>query len=53
MDKNLSSLLASPESARSNAVRDGALYNFNMWLYQDADFMQRAFEILSAGKKVA
>ena len=49
---DLSGLLASPESVKANAVRDGALYNYNMWLYQDADFMRNAFEILSAGKKV-
>ena len=49
---DLSGVLASPDSAKANAVRDGALYNYNMWLYQDADFMRNAFEILSAGKKV-
>ena len=51
--QDLSGLLASPESVKANAVRDGALYNYNMWLYQDADFMRKAFEILRAGKKVA
>ena len=50
--QDLSGLMASAESAKSNAVRDGALYNFNMWLYQDADFMRKAFELLSAGKNV-
>lgn len=36
---DLSPLLTSPTTAQTNAMRDGALYNYNMWLYQDADFL--------------
>ncbi len=50
---DLSGLLASPESAGANAVRGGALYNFNMWLYQDADFMQQVYDAKSRGQDVA
>ena len=50
---DVSGLLASPESASAGVIREGALYNFNMWLYQDAGFMGRVYDILSAGKKVA
>ena len=50
---DLSGLLASPESAGAGAVRESTLYNFNMWLYQDADFMRSVFETISAGKDVA
>jgi len=50
---DLSGLLASPESAKANAVRDGALYNFNMWVYQDADFMRQVYEAKSSGQDVA
>jgi arylsulfatase len=45
--------LASPESAKANAVRDGTLYNFNMWVYQDADFMRQVYEAKSGGQDVA
>ena len=50
---DLSGLLASPESAEANAARDGALYNFNMWVYQDADFMRQVYEAKSSGQDVA
>lgn len=50
---DLSGLLASPESAKANAVRDGTLYNFNMWVYQDADFMRQVYEAKSSGQDVA
>ncbi len=50
---DLSGLLASPESAKANAARDGALYNFNMWVYQDADFMRQVYEAKSSGQDVA
>lgn len=50
---DLSSLLASPETARRNAVRETALYNFNMWLYQDSEFMQQLYEAKTSGQDVA
>jgi len=42
--KDFSSALASPESASSNDVRKSALYNYNMWLYQDAELMDKVYE---------
>jgi arylsulfatase len=50
---DLSGLLASPESAKATAVRESALYNFNMWLFQDADFMRQVYEAKSSGQDVA
>ena len=38
--KDLSPLLTAPESAGPNAVRDGALYNFNMLMYLDPAFLR-------------
>ncbi len=46
-------LLASPASAPNNAVRDSALYNYNMWVYQDAGFLKAVYEAISTGQKVA
>lgn len=50
---DIGSLLGSPESARSNAVRDAALYNFNMWLFQDAELMRKVYQAKSGGQDVA
>ena len=47
---DLSRLVASPTTAQRDAVRAGALYNFNMWLYQDADFMRKLYEAKTSGK---
>lgn len=46
---DFSSLLKAPAEAKADAVRDAALYCFNMWLYQDADYMAAIAEILRAG----
>jgi arylsulfatase len=43
--KDLSSLLDSPEEARIDAVRDGALFNFNMVLYMDPAFLRSGLEL--------
>jgi arylsulfatase len=40
--KDFSGLLAAPEKAPLGAVRDGALYNYNMFAYVDGDFMAKA-----------
>lgn len=50
---DLNSLLKSPRSAAADAARAGALYNYNMWLYQDADFMRKVFEARSSGKDMS
>ena len=40
--KDLSPLLAAPDAASSGAVRDGALYCYNMFAYIDGEFMEKA-----------
>jgi len=40
--KDFSGLLKAPDKAGVNAVRDGALFNFNMLASIDADFLQKA-----------
>ncbi|HSC99809.1 MAG TPA: sulfatase-like hydrolase/transferase [Casimicrobiaceae bacterium] len=44
--KDFSQLLSAPEKAPYNAVRDGALYCYNMFAYIDGDFMQRVVAML-------
>ena len=44
--KDFSSALASPAFAGSNDVRESALYNFNMWLYQDAEYMNKVYDAM-------
>ena len=49
---DLTPLLQEPGAAAVDAVRDGALYNYNMWLYQDAEFIRKVAEAKRAGKDV-
>ncbi len=44
--KDFSSLLAAPGRASSTAIRDGALFCYNMFAYIDGDFMARAVAAL-------
>ena len=44
--KDFSSLLGAPDKAAPAAVRDGALYCYNMLAYVDGDFTQRAVELI-------
>lgn len=44
--RDFSSLLAAPERAPSDAVRDGSLYCYNMLAYVDGDFMQKAVAMM-------
>ncbi len=44
--KDFSSLLAAPGRASSTAIRDGALYCYNMFAYIDGDFMAKAVTAL-------
>ena len=50
---DIGGLLKSPGTAKPNAVRDSALYNFNMWLYQDSEFMAKVYDAVSKGQNVA
>jgi arylsulfatase A-like enzyme len=49
--KDLSGVLAAPEKAGVDAVRDGALFNYNMFAYLDGDFLLKAVEHLNKGGK--
>ena len=44
--KDFSPLLAAPEVASHTAIRDGALYCYNMFAYIDGDFMQKVVAVL-------
>jgi len=48
--KDFSPQVASPDSAGKNDVREGALYNFNMWVYQDADLMHQVYDAQTKGQ---
>ena len=45
--KDFSPLLAAPEAAATTAVRDGALFCYNMFAYIDGDFMQKAVGVMA------
>jgi arylsulfatase len=47
--KDFSGLLAAPETAGPNAIRDGALFNYNMFAYLDGDFFEKAVAYLHKG----
>jgi arylsulfatase len=47
--KDFSRLLADPEKAGLDAVRDGALYNYNMFAYLDGDYLYKAVEFMRKG----
>jgi arylsulfatase len=49
--KDLSGVLAAPEKAGINAVRDGALFNYNMFAYMDGDFINKALDHIQKGGK--
>lgn len=49
--KDISPLLANPGAADLNALREGALYNFNMLAYVDGDFAFRALDFIHKGGK--
>ena len=51
--KAVTSHLAAPERAGTTAVRDGALFNYNMFAYLDGDFLLKAVAFLHQGGKPA
>jgi len=51
--KDFSGLLAAPEAAALDAVRDGALFNYNMFAYLDGDYLAKAVAHLQSGGKPA
>jgi arylsulfatase len=44
--KDFSPLLAAPEKAPYDSIRDGALYCYNMFAYIDGDFMEKVVAIV-------
>lgn len=49
--KDFSGVLAAPEGADVNAVRNGALFNYNMFAYLDGDFLYKAVAHIKQGGK--
>jgi arylsulfatase len=49
--KDLSPVLADPEKAEIDAVRDGMLFNYNMFAYFDGEFSVRAYDFIRKGGK--
>jgi len=47
--KDISSILAAPERADATAIRDGALFNYNMFAYLDGDFLLKAVGFIQKG----
>jgi arylsulfatase len=47
--KDFSGLLAAPAGAKTDAVRDGVLFNYNMLAYLDGDFLEKAVAYLQKG----
>jgi arylsulfatase A-like enzyme len=47
--KDISGVLADPEAASFDAIRPGALFNFNMFAYQDSEFLLNISEFLRNG----
>jgi len=48
---DISRLLRNPESARVDALRPGALFNYNMFAYQDGDFLMNVSRFIREGGK--
>jgi arylsulfatase len=51
--KDLSALLAAPETARTDALREGALFNYNMFAYLDGEYLHKAVQYMQKGGKPA
>jgi arylsulfatase A-like enzyme len=51
--KDLSGLLAAPGGAGADAVRDGMLFNYNMFAYLDGDYLNKAVDYIQKGGKPA
>lgn len=47
--KDLSGVLAAPTKAGLDAVREGALFSYNMFAYVDGPFLQKAADFINAG----
>jgi arylsulfatase len=47
--KDITALLENPEKASLDALRSGALYNFNMFAYMDSEFLPSVGKFLAEG----
>ena len=47
----MSLLLVAPERADVTAIREGALFNHNMFAYLDGDFLLKAIAFIQKGDK--
>jgi arylsulfatase len=47
--KDFSQLLSNPEQADLTAIREGALFNYNMFAYIDGDFLYKAVAFIKKG----
>ena len=47
--RDFSPVLAAPEKAGHDAVRDGQLFCYNMFAYVDGDFMEKAVQLMIQG----
>ena len=50
---DISPLLRNPESAGVDMLRPGALFNYNMFAYQDADFLMNVSRFIREGGKLS
>ncbi len=50
---DISAVLSDPEAAPTNALREGSLYNFNMFAFIDQNFMTSVGDYLASGKPPA
>ena len=51
--KDISTLLAAPEAADFDSLRPGTLFNYNMFAYLDAEFLNSVADFFAAGGKPA
>jgi arylsulfatase A-like enzyme len=51
--KDFSGLLSAPDRAGIDAVRDGILFNYNMFAYLDGDYLMKAVDYMKKGGKPA
>ena len=51
--QDFSGIMKSPGTASVDAVRSSALYNFNMWLFQDPDFLAQMIGAMKSGQNPA
>jgi arylsulfatase A-like enzyme len=49
--KDLSGVLAAPERAGINDIREGTLFNYNMFAYIDGDYLNKAVDYINSGGK--